>query len=198
MQIEMQWYIFLRVHLQLQIATLKLKLRVQTGLLNTSLHHVGREPRGEGVLGGGRYFDAAAVSHGMRIAPRAERQPLLLPGDHVGHPDVSAAAVRHEVGVGGAGDGVQPRPAAAARGLDLVGEEGRVGRDGGGLLLLPGAAAADGDAVVNATKEGIRSREHEPTNHTNNIVINNAFNFNFKLPAVMIWNFKISGIFPEY
>ena len=84
----------------------------------------------------------------------------------MGDPDVPAARVGHEVGVGGAGDGVEPRPAAGR--LDLVGEEGRVGRDGGLLMRQPGAAAADGDAVVNAAKEGICSREHEPANHTIN------------------------------
>ena len=82
------------------------------------------------------------------------------------HPDIPAARERHEVGVGGAGDGVEPRPAAGR--LDLVGEEGRVGRGGGLLMRLPGAAAADGDAVVNAAKEGICSREYEPANHTIN------------------------------
>ena len=122
------------------------------------LHNVRGEPGGERVLGGWHVPAAAAVRNVS--APRAERQALLLPGDHVGDPDVPAADVGHEVGVGGAGDGVEPR--AAAAGLDLVGEEGR----GALLLLLSGAAAATatayGDSVVDATKEGICSREHEP------------------------------------
>ena len=99
----------------------------------------------------------------LKFVPGAEGQPLLLPSDHVGDPDVPAADVGHEVGVGGAGDGVEPRPAAA--GLDLVGKEGR------SVLLLrlsDAAATACGDSVVDATEEGICGREHEPVQMRSN------------------------------
>ena len=45
MQIEVKWYIFLSVQQLRQTATLKRKLRRQTGLLNTSLDDLVREPR---------------------------------------------------------------------------------------------------------------------------------------------------------